>query len=97
MEYRTDSWATIVRQVLTLLAKESVDKLHSAARKSSTIRLFLHKTETLTMEEFAPGVFACCHGSVWEKCNVLKQALSEYPNLIVEVVFNNQIDDEDDE
>lgn len=97
VEYRTDSWATIVRQVLTLLAKESVDKLHSAARKSSTIRLSLHKTETLTMEEFAPGVFACCHGSVWEKCNVLKQALSEYPNLIVEVVFNNQIDDEDDE
>jgi len=97
VEYRTDSWTTIARQVLTLLAKESAEKLHSAAAKSSTIRLALQKTETLMMEEFTPGVFACCHGSVWEKCNVMKQALSEYPNLVVEVVFNNPIEDDDEE
>ena len=80
-----------------MLAKESAEKLHSAAAKSSTIRLALQKTETLMMEEFTPGVFACCHGSVWEKCNVMKQALSEYPNLVVEVIFNNPIEDEDEE
>jgi hypothetical protein len=49
------------------------------------------------MEEFAPETFACCHGSVWEKCNVMKQALSEYPGLDIEVVFNNPIEDEEDE
>jgi hypothetical protein len=96
-EYRTDSWTTIVRQVLTLLAKESTEKLHAAAAKSSTIRLAIHKTDTLVMEEFAPDTFACCHGSVWEKCNVMKQALSEYPGLDIEVVFNNPIEDEEDE
>ena len=97
VEYRTDSWTTIVRQVLTLLAKESTEKLHAAAAKSSTIRLSIHKTDTLVMEEFAPDTFACCHGSVWEKCNVMKQALSEFPDLDVEVVFNNPIEDEEDE
>lgn len=97
VEYRTDSWTTITRQVLTLLAKESPEKLRMAAEKSSIIRFAIYKTETLTMEEFVPGVFACCHGSVWEKCNVMKQALAEYPNCNVEVVFNSQIDDDEDE
>lgn len=97
VEYRTDSWTTIVRQVLTLLAKESTEKLHAAAAKSSTIRLAVNKTDTLVMEEFAPDTFACCHGSVWEKCNVMKQALSEFSDLDVEVVFNNPIEDEEDE
>jgi len=97
VEYRTDSWTTIARQVLTLLAKESPEKLRLAAEKSSIIRFATYKTETLTMEEFVPGVFACCHGSVWEKCNVMKQALAEYSDLDVEVVFNNPIEDEEDE
>lgn len=97
VEYRTDSWTTIVRQVLTLLAKESTEKLHAAAAKSSTIRLAVNKTDTLVMEEFAPDTFACCHGSVWEKCNVMKQALSEYSGLDIEVVFNTPIEDEEDE
>ena len=86
-----------MRQVLTLLAKESMEKLHAAAVRSSTIRLAIKRTDTLVMEEFAPDTFACCHGSVWEKCNVMKQALSGYQGLDVEVVFNNPIEDEDDE
>ena len=86
-----------MRQVLTLLAKESSEKLHAAAAKSSTIRLAINKTDTLVMEEFAPDTFACCHGSVWEKCNVMKQALSEYSGLDIEVVFNTPIEDEEDE
>jgi len=51
----------------------------------------------LPMEEFVPGVFACCHGSAWEKCNVMEQALAEYPDRDVEVVFNNPIEDEEGE
>ena len=78
-------------------AKESTEKLHAAAAKSSTIRLAVNKTDTLVMEEFAPDTFACCHGSVWEKCNVMKQALSEYSGLDIEVVFNTPIEDEEDE
>ena len=40
-----------MRQVLTLLAKESMEKLHAAAVRSSTIRLAINRTDTLVMEE----------------------------------------------
>lgn len=96
VEYKNDSWTGITRQVLKLLAAESPDTLHSAAAASTTKRLSLQATPTLTMEEITQGVFACCHGSVWEKCNILKQALAPYHDLDVVIILpEEQTEDEE--
>ena len=95
-EYVVDNWSSIAAQVLKLLAAESEDALRKAAESSTTIRFSVTPQPTVNSEEFAPGIFACAHGSVWDKCNVLKQALSAFPGLDVEFAFTTEIESEDD-
>ena len=95
-EYVVDNWSSIAAQVLKLLAAESEDALRKAAESSTTIRFSVTPQPTVNSEEFAPGIFACAHGSVWDKCNVLKQALSAFSGLDIEFAFTTEIESEDD-
>lgn len=95
-EYVVDNWSSIAAQVLKLLVAESEDALRKAAESSTTNRFSVTPQPTVNSEEFAPGIFACAHGSVCEKCNVLKQALSAFPGLDVEFAFTTEIESEDD-
>ena len=95
-EYVVDNWSSIAAQVLKLLVAESENALRKAAESSTTIRFSVTPQPTVNSEEFAPGIFACAHGSVWDKCNVLKQALSAFPGLDVEFAFTTEIESEDD-
>ena len=96
IEYKNDSWTSIAKQIIRLLAKMSADALRHAAEHSSTIRLSLQKSDTLTMDEVVPGVFVCCNGSVWDKCNVIKQALLAYNDVDVTIVLPTEIEEEEE-
>lgn len=96
VEYKVDSWAAILQQVMKLLAELSTDALRNAAQASTTTLFAVFKTESLEMNEVIPGVFVCNHGSVWNKCNVLKQALSGFPAVSLSIVFASEIENDDD-
>ena len=96
MEYRVSTWHEITEQAIRILGKKSPDCLKEAAKNSSTIRFSDENTPSLPMEEVVPGVFVCFSGSTWEKCNILKKALTAFQEVDIEVVVTTEIEDEED-
>jgi len=95
-EYPADTWTGITQQVLGLLREESEDLLRKGAVESSTIRLSPTEQPSVDSDKIAEGVFACTHGSVWELCNVLKQAMAFFPNVQVNFIFSSEIEPDDE-
>ena len=95
-EYSVDTWTAITQKLLKLLCDESVELLRKGAESSTTIRLSVTKQPTIVSEEIAEGIYACTHGSVWEKCNVLKQAMTFFPELDVQFIFSTEIEADDE-
>lgn len=91
-EYKCDSWTALAKRIMVVLAAESPEKLRYAADRSLTIRFANHKSPQLIMDELVPGVFACFHGSVQEKCMVMQQAFAGFPDFDAEVVVSDEID-----
>ena len=95
-EFTADTWHSIVEQVITCLVKVNPDALRQSAAESTTIRLSTIEQPSLTSEKIVDGVFVCCGGSVWDKCNVMKQALRHFPDDDVEIFFSSEIEGDDD-
>lgn len=95
-EYPTGTWTDLTQKLLNLLRGKSVELLRKGAAASSTIRLSTTKQTTVESDEIAEGVFACIHGSVWDRCNVLKQAMAFFPDVEVQFIFSTEIETEDE-
>ncbi len=95
-EYAADTWRGITEKVLNLLREESVERLRQGAEASTTIRLSTTKQTTVESDKIADGIFACTHGSVWENCNVLKQAMAFFPDVDIQFMFSTEIESDDD-
>ena len=96
VEYKVSTWHEITEQAIRILGKKSPDCLKEAARNSSTIRFSDEKTTSLPMEEVVSDVFVCFSGSTWEKCNILKKALSTFQEIDIEIVVTAEIEDDED-
>ena len=96
VEYKVSTWHEITEQAIRILAKKSPERLEEAAKLSSTIRFSNEKSPSLPMEAVSPGVFVCFSGSTWEKCNILKKALSAFHEIDIEVVVTTEIEDEEE-
>jgi hypothetical protein len=95
-EYPADTWTGITQRILSLLREESIELLRKGAASSTTIRLSTTEQPSVGSDKIAEGVFASTHGSVWELCNVLKQAMAFFPNVEVKFIFSSEIDTEDE-
>lgn len=91
--YPVDSWVTLARQVMGLLVKEDVEKLRASAA-ASTSKLFARVPNEWT-EEVVPDVNAVFTGSTWDRCRMLSLAFSAFGDLDVQLIFEEEILDEE--
>ena len=95
-EFEVGTWRAATRQLLKILAVESPELLRKGAEASSTIRLSKSLQPKIETDEIIKGVFACSYGSVWENCNVLKQASAFFTDADIQFIFSTEIEPEDE-
>lgn len=92
--YPVESWVSLAHQVITLLVKESPETLRESAKNSNS-KLFSDEPNQWT-ELVISGVNAVFTGSTWDRCRMLKIAISAFDNLDLDLVFDEEIVDEEE-
>lgn len=95
-EYPANTWTSITQSILNLLREKSVELLRKGAEASTTIRLSTTEQIPIGSDKIADGIFAYTHGSVWENCNVLKQAMAYFDDVDVQFIFSSEIEADDE-